>query len=166
MQTQPRFSRILVALVAAGAVVAALAVGAFAAEPTREGYVAQVEPICKKNTSSLERALKGVKAKVKHGKLKPAAVQFRKAAGVFAKGIKRLRAVEQPSADAAQLNKWLKQLETGTGFLRKISKALKAGKRGLANGYILRLSHNSTVANNIVLRFEFHHCLVDSSRFS
>jgi hypothetical protein len=145
---------------------ALVAAGAFGAEQTREGYVAQVEPICKKSTQSLEKALQGVKTKIKQNKLKPASTQFAAAALAFEKGVKQLKAVAQPEADTAKLGKWLKQLEAGTGFLRKIGKALKAEQKGLAQNYIVKLSNNSRVANNLVLGFEFHYCLIDSSKFS
>jgi hypothetical protein len=166
MQINRGFSKTFAAFLTAALTAALLAAGAVGAEQTRESYVAQVEPICKKSTQSLESALRGVQAKIKQNKLKAAATQFNAAAAAFEKGTKQLRAVPQPSADAAKLNKWLKQLETGTQLLRNISKALKAEEKGKAQNYIVRLSHNSTVANNIVLGFEFDNCLVDSSRFS
>lgn len=166
MQTYKRVSKTFALMTAALAMAAALAVGAFAAEQTRESYVAQVEPICKKNTVSLERVLKNVRKQVQHNELKPAAVAFGKAAKSFEQATKELRAVPQPAADTAKLNKWLKQLDTGTGLLRKIGKTLKAENKGLAQNYIVRLTNNSRLANNIVLGFEFHYCLVDSSRFS
>jgi hypothetical protein len=166
MPIKRRFSRTFAAILTTALTAAMLAAGAVGAEQTRESYVAQVEPICKKSTQSLESALKGVQAKIKQNKLKPASAQFTAAAAAFEKGTKELRAVPQPSADAAKLGKWLKQLETGTQLLRNIGKALKEEKKGQAQNYIVRLSHNSTVANNIVLGFEFKNCLVDSSRFS
>ncbi|MET0559577.1 MAG: hypothetical protein ABW065_13060 [Solirubrobacterales bacterium] len=145
---------------------ALVAGAAFGAEQTREGYVAQAEPICKQSTQSLEKALKGVQKKIQQNKLKPAATQFSTAAVAFEKGTKELSALEQPAADTAKLGKWIKQLETGNELLRKIGKALKEGKKGLAQNYIVRLSNNSKLANNLVLGFEFKYCLIDSSKFS
>jgi murein L,D-transpeptidase YcbB/YkuD len=167
MQIHRRVSRAFAAALFAAVLATALvAAGAFGAEQTRESYVAQVEPICKKSTQSLEKALQGVKLKIKLNKLKPAAAQFAAAALAFEKGVKQLKAVAQPEADTAKLGKWLKQLEAGTELLKKIGKALKADQKGLAQNYIVKLSNNSRVANNLVLGFEFHYCLVDSSKFS
>lgn len=167
MQIHRRVSRTFAAAMFAAVLATALvAAGAFAAEQTRESYVAQVEPICKKSTQSLEKALQGVKQKIKQNKLKPASTQFAAAASAFEKGVKQLKAVTQPEADTAKLGKWLKQLEAGTELLKKIGKALKAEQKGLAQNYIVKLSNNSRVANNLVLGFEFHYCLIDSSKFS
>ncbi len=144
----------------------ATAVIAVAAEPTRESYTAQVEPICKKNTESIERILKGVKKQISKGELKAAAGKFTKAANAFEAATKQLKAVPQPVEDTAKLTKWIKQLETGTGLLRKISTALKAEKKAKVSSYSVQLSSNSNVANSLVLGFDFKYCLVDSSKFT
>lgn len=149
----------------ATALLAAVAM-AVTPEQTRESYAAQVEPICKKNTKTLEDVLRGVKTKIKKAQYKVAAGQFTKAANAFEKAIKDLRAVQQPSADTAKLGKWLDQLDTGTDLLREISKALKEGKKGKVSTLSVKLSHNSNVANNYTLGFDFHYCLVDSSKFA
>lgn len=159
-------SAIGVALVAAALLASAAMALTPAPEQTRESYTEQVEPICKKNTQTLESALKGVKAKIKKKKYKPAAAQFSKAANAFEKAIKDLRAVPQPSADTAKLGKWLKQLETGTKLLREMSKALKEGEKGKFSALSVRLTHNSNVANNYTLGFDFHSCRINSAKFT
>jgi len=166
MQINRRVFKTSAALFAAVLTTALVAVAAFGAEQTRESYVAQAEPICKKSTLSLEKALKGVQQKIQQNKLKPASTQFSNAAVAFEKGTNELKVVEPPAADSAKLGKWIKQLETGNELLRKISKALKENKKGLAQNYIVRLSNNSKLANNLVLGFEFKYCLIDSSKFS
>jgi hypothetical protein len=142
---------------------AAMAVGA---EPTRESYTAQVEPICKKNTESIERTLKGVRKQITKGELKAAAGKFTKAANAFEAATKQLEGVPKPVEDTAKLTKWIKQLETGTGLLRKISAALKADKKAKVSSYSAKLTTNSNVANSLVLGFDFDYCLVDSSKFT
>lgn len=139
---------------------------AVAAEPTRDSYREQVEPICKKNTESIERILKGVEKQVRKDELKPAATQLAKAANTFEAATKQLKAVPKPAEDTAKLTKWIKQLETGTGLLRKMSTALKAGKKGKFSSYSAQLTNNSNVANSLVLGFDFKYCLVDSSKFT
>ena len=79
-----------------------------AAEVTRESYKEAVEPICKTNTEANEKILKGVRQKVKAGKLKAAGTQFEKAGKALHKAIVQLKAVPQPTADEAKLAKWLK----------------------------------------------------------
>jgi len=139
---------------------------AVAAEPTRESYREQVEPICKKNTTSIERILKGVRKQITKDELKAAAGQFTKAANAFEAATKQLKAVPKPVEDTAKLTKWIKQLETGTGLLRKISTALKAEKKAKVSSYSAQLTSNSNIANSLVLGFDFDHCLVDSSKFT
>jgi hypothetical protein len=149
--------------------VALLAAGAVAAtspDQTRESYVAQVEPICKKNTKSNEKILAGVRKKVQKGELAVAAGQFTRASTAFGKAVTQLKAVPQPPADAAKLNKWLGYLETETKMLGEIGKALKAGNKNKAQTLSVKLTHNGNVANNTVLGFEFDYCLIDSSKFS
>src|ERR1700704_6248029 len=66
-----------------------------ATEVTRDSYKEAVKPICKTNVQANERILKGVKAKVKAGKLKPAATQFTKAANATHTALGKLKAVPQ-----------------------------------------------------------------------
>jgi hypothetical protein len=139
---------------------------AITAEPTRESYKEQVEPICKQNTESIERILASVKTQIRNGQLKAAAGKFTKAANAFEQATKQLKVVPRPSADSAKLGKWIAQLETGTGLLRKISAALKAEKKGKVASYSSKLTTNSTIANSLVLGFDFDYCIVESSKFT
>lgn len=166
MQIYKRVSRTFALTVAALALTAALAVGAFAAEQTRESYVAQVEPICKKNTKANEQILAGVRKTIKQGQLGVAAGKFTRAAAAFGKAVGEIKAVPQPTADAAKLTKWLGFLKEEQNFLSKIGKALKKGNKSEAQTLSVKLTHNGNLANNSVLGFEFNYCLIDSSRFS
>ena len=151
------------------ALVAVLTATAFAATSptqTRESYVAAVEPICKKNTKANEATLSGVRKTIKQGKLDVAAGKFSKAATAFGKAVTELRAVPQPPADAAKLNKWLTYLDKETKLLKEIGKALKNDQKTRAQSLSVQLTRNGNVANNQVLGFEFDYCLIDSSRFS
>jgi hypothetical protein len=139
---------------------------AVAAEPTRDSYREQVEPICKNNTQSIERILKGVRKQVTKGQLKAASGKFTQAANAFEAATKQLKVVPKPVEDTAKLTKWIKQLETGTGLLRKMSTALRAEKKGKFSSYSSQLSTNGNIANSIVLGFDFKYCLIDSSKFT
>jgi hypothetical protein len=148
------------------AVLATAAVALAAPEQTRETYVTQVEPICKQNTKANEQILAGVRKKIKQGQLKVAAGQFAKASSAFGKAVTQIKAVPQPPADVAKLKKWTGYLEGETKLLTEIGKALKAGNKSKAQTLSVKLTHNSNLANNAVLGFEFNYCLIDSSRFS
>ena len=137
-----------------------------AAEVTRDSYKDAVEPICKTNVQANERILKGVKAKVKAGKLKPAATQFTKAADSTKTALTKLKAVPQPTEDKARLTKWLKYIQEEEGYFRKIAQKLNAGDKNGATAMQIRLQHTAEQANNTVVAFEFKYCHVDSSKFS
>jgi hypothetical protein len=153
-------------LLLAAALVASAAFAVVAPEQTREAYVAQVEPICKKNTQANERILKGVRKKIQQGKTKAAAGQFTQAAAAFKKAVVELRAVPQPPEDSAKLTKWLKKLDVEAELLGNIGKALKDGNKGQAQSYFAKLTSNGNLANSTVLGFDFNHCLIDSSKFT
>jgi hypothetical protein len=142
---------------------ASLALGA---EPTRESYTAQVEPICKRNAQANERILKGVKAEVKAGKLKVAAAQFAAATSALKKTLAQLRAVPQPSADKPKLTKWLGYIKTEVQLFERTVAKLKAGNKVAAEAMTVRLTHTVNLANNQVLAFEFNYCHVDPSQFT
>src|SRR6478735_3706357 len=98
------------------AVVAAILVFAvpmaLGAELSRDEYVAKVEPICEANSQANERILKGVRDKVRTGKLDAAGAQFTQAAAALKQTLVQLKAVPAPAADAAKLTKWLGYVKT------------------------------------------------------
>lgn len=134
-------------------------------EPTREEYVAKVEPICKANTETNSRILKGVKSQVKQGKLVPAGKRFIRAAGALGKTVKQIAAEPQPTADSAKLDKWIGYLKEERSYLQKIGQALKAKNKFKAQQYAVKLNQNNNRANNTVISFGFDHCRIDSSKF-
>lgn len=145
--------------------VAAVALATTSPTQTREGYVAQVEPICKSNTKANERILSGVRGYIKQDKLKLAATQFRKSSEAFSKATKQIAAVPQPSADATKLAKWIGYLKDETKLLGEIGQALKAEKKTRAQELLVRAEAASRQANNTVVSFEFHYCVINQSRF-
>ncbi|HSS32290.1 MAG TPA: hypothetical protein VLL27_03315 [Solirubrobacterales bacterium] len=147
------------------ALVAAVALASTSPTQTRESYVAGVEPICKTNTKANERILADVRSDIKKGKLKLAGTQFGKAAEAFGKATKQIAAVPQPSADAAKLAKWIGYLGDETKLLGEIGKALKAEKKTRAQELLVRAEAASRQANNTVVSFEFHYCVINQSKF-
>jgi hypothetical protein len=138
---------------------------AAAAEVTREGYVAAVEPICQTNTKANERILAGVKTEVRQGKLRPAATQFVKAAAALKQTLNELRAVPQPSADKPRLAKWLGYVKAEVELFEATAADLKAGDKAGAERGSTKLSSEANLANDEVLPFEFRYCRAEPSRF-
>jgi hypothetical protein len=151
---------------AAALIMAAGASLALAAEVSRTEYKEQVEPICKKNAQANERILSGVRKEVKEGKLKVAASHFAKAASALQKTYLELKAVPQPTADEAELGKWLSYVKEEVELLKKISTALRQGNRAKAEHYVVQLTHNAQRANATVLNFEFRYCKFQPSKYT
>jgi hypothetical protein len=136
------------------------------AEVTRASYREAVEPICKSNTQANERILKGVRAEVRHNELKPAAIQFERAAKALGRTLAQLKAVPQPSADQAKLTKWLGKVKEEVGLFAAVAAKLRAGHKAAAEEKVVRLTHNANLANNVVIVFEFQYCRFEPSRFT
>jgi hypothetical protein len=139
---------------------------ASAEEVTRDSYTEAVEPICKTNTEANEKILKGVRQEVQKGKLKPAGIKFAKAAAALEKAYAQLKAVPQPSADTAKLNKWLSYVKTEASLFESAANALKAGNETKAQSFVVKLTHNANLANTQVLSFGFRYCKLEPSKFT
>jgi hypothetical protein len=148
--------------------IAALAIAAApeGGEVTRDSYSAQVEPICRANTDANQKILKGVRAKVKAGRLKAAVKEFEAAAKALARTQVQLAAVPQPPDDAAKLAKWLAYVETEAELFQATADKLAANQKTAAQAMVVRLAHNANLANNQVLVFEFTECRFEPSKFT
>jgi len=144
-------------------------VGADAEEggvPTREEYVAQVEPICQANTEANARILKNAKSRAQHGKMKQAAKQFIHASAAFGATVSKIAAVPRPPGDEPRLLKWFKFLEIVRVDLHEVGSALKEEDKIRAAHEAIRVQRSSNAANNVGFVFQFHYCRITSSRFS
>jgi hypothetical protein len=138
-----------------------------AEEPqTRESYSASVEPICQTNKTASDKYLKGVRALVTKGRLKPAAERFTKAAAALERAQRQLAAVPQPPADADNLARWLAGIKGEVSLMRTIAAKLRHGERGKASSISVKLTHNATTTNNQVIAFEFDYCHIDPSKYT
>lgn len=150
------------------AVIATFAVAALAhgAEPqTRAGYVAQLEPICKRNTEASKRILAGARQRIKRRKLEPAGKQFVRASRAFGSGIRQIVRVPRPPADEAKLQKWFGFLRIVERRLLKLGQVLKMGERLNATHASIQLERSANAANNVSFAFQFHYCRLSRSRF-
>lgn len=141
------------------------ALPAFAAEATQESYKEAVEPICQKNTEANEKILKGVRAKVKAGKLDAAARQFKAAARALKGTRAQLLQVPKPPADAARLTKWLGYVKTEVQLFEAVGRKLANDEANSAQKMVVRLISNARQANNQVLSYQFRYCKFEPSKF-
>lgn len=157
--------------VAIGLVVVAIALvvpiaGADEAVPTREEYVATIEPICEANSEANKRILRNVRSKVKAGKLRPAGNQFIRASEAFGSTLREISAVPRPPADDARLVRWFGALEVIEGRLRDVGKALLERDKIKATHETIRLQRSGNAANNVGFIFGFDQCRIKPSRFT
>lgn len=138
---------------------------ASAAEATRESYKQDVEPICKTNAEANERILKGVKGKVRAGKLKAASKQVFAAARALTRTRAQLLQVPKPPADAARLTKWLAYVKTEVELFELLGRRLAKGEVRRTSPVVSRLYRTAIKANNLVVSFEFRYCRFEPSKY-
>lgn len=161
-----RALQLTAALVIVGALSGAPAAGADETAPSREEYVAKIEPICQANSAANQRILKNVRDKVRAGKLTTAGNQFIRASDAFGSTLGEISAVPRPPADDARLVKWFGFLKIIKTNLRQVGKALLEGDKIKATHETVRLERSGNAANNVGFVFEFHYCRVTPSRFT
>ena len=135
-------------------------------EQTRAGYVAQVEPICERDTLRSRRVLRGAQRRIKKQRLAPAGRQFLRVSKTFGGAIRRIARVPRPPADAARLRKWLKFLRIVRFRLRRLGKTLLEGERIKSTHASIHLERSANAANNVGFVFEFTYCRLTRSHFS
>jgi hypothetical protein len=141
------------------------ALPAFAADATQESYKEAVEPICQKNTEANEKILKGVRAKVKAGKLDAAAKQVFAAARALKRARAQLLQVPKPPADATRLTKWLGYVKTEVELFETLGRKLAHDEKNAAQKTVIRLYSTANQANSQVLDFGFRYCKFQPSKF-
>lgn len=145
----------LAVLILATLAVAPLASGE---EPTRESYVAQVEPICQANRTANDRIMAGARDRVNKGRLELAGKQFIRASGSFGVLIKQLAAVSPPAADSHRIDRWLSLMRLLKSRLQMVGKYFKAGEKIKATHESILAERSALSANNISIVFHFHYC--------
>jgi len=161
-----RALQLTVAALAVAALSGPSLVAADEAAPSREEYVAKIEPICQANSAANKRILKNVRDKVRAGKLTTAGNQFIRASEAFGSTLGEISAVPRPPADDARLVKWFGFLKIIKANLRHVGKALLEGDKIKATHETIRLERSGNAANNAGFVFEFHYCKVTPSRFT
>ena len=133
--------------------------------PTRAEYVAEVEPVCQKNTDSNKPILKAARQKVNAKNLKGAGADFFKVSANFGKALKAIEAVPRPTEDSARLEKWFQFLRIVKTNLRMVGKALKEENKVKAAHEKIRAERSSNAANNVSFVFGFTACRLTPAQF-
>jgi hypothetical protein len=135
------------------------------ANPTRPEYVAEVEPICEKNTNANKPILKAARQKVNAKNLKGAGADFFKVSANFGKALKLIEAVPRPAEDSARLEKWFGFLKIVQNNLHKVGKALMEENKVRASHEKIRAERSSNAANNVSFIFGFRSCRLTPAQF-
>lgn len=163
-QRLPKARSVCVALLAAAALVAIPA--ALAEEVTREQYRDAAEPICKVNAEANKHILKGVRAKVRAGKLKAAGGQFSRAAIALKKTLRKIEALPMPVKDEKRLAEWHDRIGEEATLLQNVGKALIAENTHRAEVLSVKLTSNARLTNAIVIPFEFTYCRLEPNKYA
>ena len=102
---------------------------------------------------------------VKKGELAVAGKQFSQAATALKTAYVQIKAVPQPSADAAKLTKWLSYVNEEIDLFKAGAAALNGGSKNKAQTIVAKLTHTATLANNEVISFGFRYCKLEPSKF-
>jgi hypothetical protein len=160
------FARASIGAAALAAALLTLPGPLLAAEVSRDSYREAVEPVCKVNTEANERIFAGVRAEVKKGKLKPASVQFEKAARALRETLGQLKPVPRPPADVQRLAHWFAEIEKEVSLFKATAAKLRTGDKSAAEKMVVRLTSQAERANAVVVPFQFRYCRLEPSRFT
>jgi hypothetical protein len=153
-------------LLAGVALLLALSVGSVAAEElTREEYVARLERICKPGSDATERAVRGVRADIRHERLAVAGRKFARAKRIFAGTVRSITTVPRPAADRDTLKRWFAALGREELYLGQMVKTLLADDVAGFQRVSARFIHEGNRANNAVVSFGFDYCSFKPTRF-
>jgi hypothetical protein len=139
--------------------------GVGAAELTRPEYVARLEAICKPRTEATQRAVRGVRADVKHERLRVAAPKVERAKRIFARTLRTISKVSRPAADRATLSRWFLALGRENAALGRTAAALRSDDPARFAHVWSEFVHEGAKANNVVVSFGFTYCDFKASRF-
>jgi hypothetical protein len=128
------------------------------AQPTREQYIAQADPICLGSLEAQGRALRGFVSDVKHGDLKKAAGKMRRAGGEFSSGINGLAALEEPPADASLLGSWIQSLRAQVPIVNRFSQALAHRRVRQLRRSAVQLQSAAAYSHSLVKDYGFLVC--------
>jgi hypothetical protein len=92
----------------------AAAQGGYDTDPTREQFVAQADPKCKRANARSNKEFKPVEKLVKKGKYKAAGEALIRGEEYQVKLYKKLGKLDRPPDDAKAIGKWLRGLEAGS----------------------------------------------------
>ena len=152
-------AKLLLAALAVLAVAGCIGASAAGAAPTREEYIAQVDPICKQASRDLHRILTDFQQALEKGKPKRAARFLRRAARRFDKSIDAVEAVEPPAEDVALIAQFVALLRKDAEIARKRAGALEDRRAGAYKRLTRKGFANFREIQELMEGYGFHYCV-------
>jgi hypothetical protein len=132
--------------------------GTAMAQPTREQYIAQADPVCAQSIQVQLNALGGVVTDIKHRRFKKAAKKFRRTAGLLSSGIDQVAAIEPPPEDVALISAWITALRREVPIIKRFASALRKGNLGKLAKSNRQLQRAASAAPGLVQGYGFQAC--------
>lgn len=140
------------------AVLAASAAPAPAHAPTREAYIAKVDPICQKTDRKLSPIGKDFSAALERHQHQRAARLLDELVHVYARSLKRVARVEPPAEDAQLISRWLDFEMRDVRVTRHMVAALEAREFARYNRYVEKSRALEHRINGTIGGYGFKHC--------
>lgn len=139
-----------------------------ALEGPRAEYRSRVEPICKAEGEAKERIAGSGERKQAQSPdaLRQTGRRLVKDADALGKALAKLRAVPRPEVDSALLARWLNMISNQVTLLHKAGNAAIDGHGGRAQKLVNQFTGGSRKANNLVVSYEFRHCVFEEAGFT
>jgi hypothetical protein len=131
---------------------------ASAAPPTRDAYIAKVDPICKETNRKTERGLRGYGDALDHGRYARAARLLDRTLEIYVKSVRRLGEIEPPAADADRISKWLRLERDDIAVTRQMVSALRRETIDRYNRLVDRSIALERRINRTIGNYGFKHC--------
>lgn len=140
-----------------------------ALEGTQVEYRSRVEPICKAEGEA-EKRITGTGPRPLAGNPRAAVreegrrlVRSSKALG---QALARLRDIPRPELDSRRLSKWLSQISEQVVRQRRAGKAAIEGEPARSQKLQVQFANASARANDLVVAYEFRHCVFGEAGFT
>jgi hypothetical protein len=145
-------------LILLAAAASLLAVGTAYAQPTRDQYIAQADPICAGSMRAEARALSGLGSDLKKGRLKRAGAKFRAAGSAISTGIDELATLAAPPEDSALISSWLTSLRSEIPIINRFARSLSKGQARKVGKVYKQLKASVAASEDIVQSYGFTVC--------
>ena len=150
------FIALLVACLAVPAIAGAQ--GGYETDPTREQFVAQADPKCKRANAKSRKQFKKVERYVEQGKYRAAGERLIRGEKIQLDLYDKLAELDRPPADAKTIRRWLAELEEGTKDSIGAGKDLKRKRFKAADAGLEEADEHFRKARKKVRDFGFRYC--------